>query len=59
VIETHLERFSLLLIFEIPISEGILPRSDKESPETKGNREFLISRLGHLFKKTMLMKGKR
>jgi hypothetical protein len=49
----------MLLEFKIPILEEILPRSDKESSETKGNREVLIIILSHLFKKTMLMKGKR
>jgi hypothetical protein len=57
--EALLEKIILLLRFEIQISEGTLPKSYRESPETKGNKEGLIRKLGHLFKRTMLMKGKR
>jgi hypothetical protein len=35
------------------------PQIRQREPRDKGNREVLINRLGHLFKKTMLMKGKR
>jgi hypothetical protein len=47
---------SLLLRLEIQISEGTLPRPNKESPEIKRNKGVLIRRLDHHCKKTMLMK---
>jgi hypothetical protein len=57
--KTHPEKISLLLRSEIQISEGTLSKSDRERPETKENKEVLINKLYHLYKKTMQMKGRR